>query len=89
MIRLDLSKGNLAICPSNHVVKDQGVFVKYGLSENSNNLVGYIDKSNESDLDRIKWLFRDAWKSVKDNSCMGAKTWHDVSSRPLWVVILD
>lgn len=89
MIHFDQSKGDLAIFQLNHVVKDQRVFLKSGLSEISDIWVGYFDKSNESDLDRIKWLFRDTWKSVEDNGYIGAKTWRDVSSRPLWVVILD
>lgn len=47
--------------------------MKSRITKISNIWVGYFDQSNESDVDRTRWLFKDTWKFVKDKSCMEVK----------------
>lgn len=67
-----LLKGDLTF-HSQTLVKDQRGFMKFGLTKISNIWVGYFDQSNETNVDRTMWLFRDMWKPVEDNACMEVK----------------
>lgn len=66
------SKGDLTIS-SWTLVKDQGNVIKSERSEISNIWVGYFDQSNESNMDKIGWLFIDTRKYVENNGYLEMK----------------